>query len=148
MHCKRRTSIPSEFCMHISQAHFAGTEVHIGSNISALNQSKEGCDWNSCHIISSFHDDGMISPMLSLVLVVPPAASPRGEVTSKFRVGGIIALGKSNRTADVWNGSSLLATGTRGLQRPSSVAHRRWRRLTYLFSVMRVEIPSVTACRS
>jgi hypothetical protein len=41
---------------------------HDGSNISALNQSREGCDWNNCHIMSSFHEEGIIP----VVPLLPP----------------------------------------------------------------------------
>ena len=37
--------------------------------MSALNQSNEGCDWNSCHIISSFQEEDKKALVLSLPLV-------------------------------------------------------------------------------
>ena len=46
-------------CSTMSVFHLGAATVHAGSSISALNQSRDGCDWNSCHILSSFHDDGM-----------------------------------------------------------------------------------------
>ena len=38
--------------------------------MSALNQSREGCDWNNCHIMSSFHEEGIIPVVPSLPLLV------------------------------------------------------------------------------
>jgi hypothetical protein len=111
--------------------------------MSALNQSSEGCDWNSCHIMSSFQEEGTMPLVASLL-------AKRSGPPLKAKVGEHIPNGVSSPGFGTWRCSfgPRVWVRTRGLHRPSSVAHSRCSRLTYLFSVTSAEILSVTSWRS
>jgi hypothetical protein len=99
--------------------------------------------------MSSFQVEGR-KPSELLVPTLDPVLSKSGVLRTLDIVEGC---------ADVWAekpGTAALAlfrscgpvVFTSGVQRLKSVAQRRCSLFTYLFSVTRVEMPSVTACRS
>jgi hypothetical protein len=114
------------------------------SRMSALNQSSEGCDWNSCHIMSSFQEEGIIPSVVSSTLLLFGRSGPR----SKAKDGEYVANGGANPAFSARESSLELDVGTSGLHSPKSVSHSRCNRWTYLFSVTSVEMPSVTSWRS
>jgi hypothetical protein len=111
---------------------------HVGSRISALNQSREGWNWNSCDIMSSFQVEVM---------------KPLAEAFDVSRTSGASKVGNElpatctiGTAADAWLFGAVGCTS--GFERPSSVSQSRCSRCTYLFLLTRVDIPSVTSCRS
>jgi hypothetical protein len=104
--------------------------------MSALNQSKEGWDWNNVHMRSSFQDVRKSSacPLVSGKFSCPMFGS----------IGRIVASGTPVLTVVVVTTPAWI----RGLHSPIRVVHRRCRRLMNLFSETSSEMPSVTSCKS
>jgi hypothetical protein len=117
--------------------------TQAGSRMSALNQSSDGCDWKSCHIMSSFQEEGITPSVVSLTLLFRRSGPPL-----KDKDGGNVASCAVNPAPSDCVCSFELDIGTSGLHNPKSVSHSRCSRWTYLFSLTRVEMPSVTSWRS
>jgi hypothetical protein len=98
------------------------------------------------YVLSSFQEEGIIpsvaSPTISLSLF------RRSGPPLKAEDGGYVANGAVSPALSDCVGSFKLNVGTSGLHSLKSVSHSRCSRWTYLFSVTRVEMPSVTSWRS